>query len=176
MKLQKALEGHKKEIVSLWLERTLNSYKSSGFFKKENDSFANPVGVNIKEALNTIFDLLITNAEQLDYIEALDQIIRIRAVQTFTPAQAVAPLLELKWVIKQVFSAKKDTEPLLRELDDLDCDIDRLALMGFNVYTECREQVYRGRIKEIKSGSYVLTDAGCPSKLLQDRPRVLKNN
>ena len=176
MELKEALEGHKKEIVSLWTERTLNSYKSSGFFKKEKNSFANPVGVNIREGLSTIFDLLITDAEQPNYTKALDQIIRIRAVQAFTPAQAVAPLLELKWVVKQVFSAKKDTEPLLRELDTLDCDIDRIALMGFNLYMKCREQIYSCRLNEIKSGSHVITDGGCPSKLLQDKPIPLESN
>ena len=176
MELKEALEGHKKEIVSLWIERTLNSYKSPGFFKKESDSFANPVGVNIKDALSTIFDLLLANAEHPDYADPLDRIIRIRAVQTFTPAQAVAPLLELKWVIKQVFSTKKDAEPLLSELDTLDCDVDRIALMGFNLYMECREQIYRCRINEIKSGSHVITDSGCPSKLLQDKPTTLESN
>ena len=176
MKLTEALEGHKKEILSLWTERTLNSYTSPGFFKKEKDSFANPVGANTKEALQVIFDLLVKNAEQPDYADPIDQIIRIRAVQTFTPAQAVAPLLELKWVIKQVFSAKKETKPLLSELDSLDCDIDRIALMGFNKYMECREQIYSCRIQEIKSGSHVITDSGCPSKMLQDKPAKLDTN
>lgn len=175
MKLTEALEGHKKEILSLWTERTLNSYNSPGFFKKEQDSFANPVGANTKNALQAIFDLLIKNAEQPDYADPLDQIIRIRAVQSFTPAQAVAPLLELKWVIKQVFSPKKDTKPLLSELDSLDCDIDRIALMGFNIYMKCREQIYSCRIQEIKSGSHVITDSGCPSKMLQDKPTSLES-
>jgi hypothetical protein len=49
----------------------------------------------------------------------------------------------------------------------LDCDIDRMALTAFNIYSECREQLYRNRIRELKSGSAALTDAVCPSAILK---------
>jgi len=176
MNLTDALKNHKKAILSLWIERALDSYISPGFFKKSKDRFANPVGANTTAALTSIFDLLLTDSEPSAYAEALDQIIRIRAVQTLTPAQAVAPLLELKWVIKTQFSAHKETQPLLAELDELDCEIDRIALVGFNIYVDCREQLYRCRINEIKSGSHILTDSGCPSKLLQDEPAAKISN
>ncbi|PIE65697.1 MAG: hypothetical protein CSA26_02630 [Desulfobacterales bacterium] len=169
MNLTDALKSHKNDILTLWIDRTLDSYTSPGFFKKAKDHFANPVGVNTTAALTTIFDLLVDNSEPSAYADALDQIIRIRAVQALTPAQAVAPLLELKWIVKSQFSAKQDTQPLLMELDEFDCEIDRIALMGFNIYMECREQLYRCRIQEIKSGSHVLTDSGCPSKLVEEK-------
>lgn len=175
--LIEALRRHKKEILSLWIERTLNSYTSPGFFKKAKDPFANPVGTNITAALESIFDLLLTGADQQAYIDPLDQIIRIRAVQSFTPAQAVAPLLELKWVIKQIFSANEQSAPLLADLDAFDCDVDRVALAGFNIYVDCREQLYRCRVKEIKSGNHVTTDGGCPSRLLDKKsPDLTENN
>jgi hypothetical protein len=52
-------------------------------------------------------------------------------------------------------------------LDTLDCEIDRMALTAFNIYCECREQLYRNRIRELKSGSALLTDAACPSAVLR---------
>ena len=167
MELTEALADKKNEILSLWIARTLDSYVSPGFFKSSKDPFANPVGSNISAGLTTLLELLLANAEQQAFANALDQVIRIRAVQDFTPAQALAPFLELKWVIKQVFSGDKKTQPLLRSLDGLDCEIDRLALSAFNIYSECREQLYRNRIRELKSGSAVLTDAACPSAVLR---------
>ena len=167
MELTEALLQKKTEILSLWIERTLDSYSSPGFFKKSKDPFANPVGSNISQGLTTLYELLRTGAEAQAYHKPLDQVVRIRAVQDFTPSQALAPLLELKWVIKQVFSGDKETQPLLRTLDVLDCEIDRMALAAFDIYSECREQLYRNRVRELKSGSSVLTDAACPSKLLQ---------
>lgn len=167
MELTEALANTKKEVLSRWIERTLDSYTSPGFFKKSKDPFANPVGSNISSGLTEVFDLLLAGADQQAYLAPLDRVVRIRAVQDFTPAQAVAPLLELKWVVKQVLSSSKETKPLLSQLDNLDCEIDRIALAAFNIYCECREQLYRNRINELKSGRSILTDAACPSAIMR---------
>jgi len=170
MELTEALADKKKEILSLWIERTLDSYAAPGFFKSSKDLFANPVGVNIGNGLTALFELLAAKAEPVAFLKPLDQVVRIRAVQEFTPAQAMAPFLELKWVVKQVLSAHKETQGLMGQLDTLDCAIDRMTLAAFDIFAECREQLYRNRIRELKTGSSILTDAACPSKLVQPEP------
>jgi hypothetical protein len=176
MELAEALASKKKEILRLWIERTLDSYTAPGFFKKSQDPFANPVGSNISAGLTSLYDLLLAEAEPEAYVPPVDQVVRIRAVQEFTPAQAVAPFLELKWVIKQVFSGDKETKPLLPTLDSLDCEIDRIALTAFNIYSECRELLYRNRIRELKSGNAILTDAACPSALLRQEQASVRQD
>ena len=176
MELIEALSNKKKEILSLWIERTLDSYTAPGFFKSSKDPFANPVGVNIASGLANLLELLLCKGELQAYRKPLDQVVRIRAVQDFTPSQAMAPFLELKWVVKQVLSGDKKTQSLLVLLDPLDCEIDRMALAAFDIFSECREQLYRNRIRELKSGSSILTDAVCPSALLrQEMKDVVKN-
>lgn len=172
MELNEALLSKKEEILSLWIERTLDSYTSPGFFKKSKDQFANPVGVNIAEALGSLLELLLNKADQEAFGKPLDQVVRIRAVQEFTPSQAVAPFLELKWVVKQVLSGDKATQSVLPALDMLDCEIDRMALGAFDIFAQCREQLYRNRINELKSGNAILTDAVCPSSLERRAMRV----
>jgi len=167
MEVTEALARKKQAILSLWIERTLDSYGAPGFFKTARDPFANPVGSNITTGLTALFDLLLADSELQAFDKPLDQVVRIRAVQDLTPAQAVAPFLELKWVVKKVFSGDQGLKPLLSHLDDLDCRIDRMALAAFNIYSECREQLYRNRIRELKSGSSILTDAACPSALMR---------
>ena len=167
MNLIEALKKKKEKILSIWIERTLDSYTSSGFFKRSKDRFANPVGANIKEGLTQLFNLLVKGADPQEYTEPLDQVIRIRAIQDFSPAQAVAPILELKWVVKQVFSADKECKDLLLELDSFDCDVDRAALAAFDLYMECRDRLHRTRIRELKSGSYILTDSACASAVVR---------
>ena len=168
MNLLEALKNKKDKILSVWVERTLDSYASSGFFKRSKDKFANPVGANIREGLTRLFNLIIKGADPREYAEPLDQVVRIRAVQDFTPAQAVAPILELKWVVKQVFSSDKNCRDLLADLDAFDCDVDRAALVAFDLYMESRERLYRARIRELKSGSYILTDSGCASAIIRE--------
>ena len=141
----------------------MDSYTSSDFFKQAKDQFANPVGANIRAGLTKIFQLIATEADQQDFADPLDQVVRIRAVQEFTPAQAVEPLFELKWVVKQVFSADENCRSLLSELAPFDRDVDRVVLMAFDMYMNCRDRLYQARIRELKSGSYILTDSSCAS-------------
>ena len=167
MNLSETLQEKKKQIHSVWVDRTLDSYTSSGFFKKSLDTIANPTGANIRDGLSSILDLLLDGADPEKYSKPLDQVIRIRAVQDFSPSQAVVPFLELKWIIRQILNDNKKTRHLTQELVELDCDVDRLALAAFDTYTECREQLFQVRIKELKSGNYILSDTPCSSSLLK---------
>ncbi len=163
--LKETLLTNKEKILALWIDRTLNSYTASGFFKSSGDRFANPVGANIREGLTRLFEQVLDKAAPGDMLAPLDQVIRIRAVQEFSPSQAVAPILELKWVVRQVLANGKKKRPPAGELDDFDCDVDRLGLLAFDLYTECREQLYKNRVHEIKSGRSILTDSACASAL-----------
>lgn len=167
MNLTETLLDKKKLINEVWIERTLDSYTSSGFFKKSLDNIANPVGANIRNGLTAILDLLLGGAKPDEYSKPLDQIIRIRAVQDFTPSQAIVPFLELKWIIRQVLNDDPKTRDITLELAELDCSIDRLALAAFDTYTQCREQLYQVRINELKSGRYILSDTPCSSSMVK---------
>jgi len=173
MNVPEALKSKESKLLSIWTERTLDSYTSSGFFKQSQDQFANPVGVNIRTGLTRLFNLIVTEADPQEFVEPLDQIIRIRAVQQFTPAQAVAPILELKWVVKQVFSADKECRALLSELAAFDCEVDRAALTAFDLFMQCRDRLHNARIRELKSGSYILTDSSCASAAIRDNLREI---
>ena len=171
MNLSEALAEKKKKILETWVERTLDGYTSSGFFKRSKDRIANPTGTTTRNGLAQVLDLLLQGAEPDKYVPALDQVIRIRAVQDFTPSQAVVPFLELKWIIRQVLNEDKNTQHLPDDMSTLDCEIDRIALAAFDIYTQCREELYKVRIQELKSGSYILSDTPCVSALLRERPK-----
>ncbi|PIE57179.1 MAG: hypothetical protein CSA34_00210 [Desulfobulbus propionicus] len=166
MNLNEMLAEKKKEILSIWIDRTLDSYSSSEFFKRSADRFANPVGMGIREGLTRLFELLLEAAPAEAYLAPLDKVMRIRAVQDFTPANALAPILELKWVTRQVLK-QKSVQVAGGQLDRFDCDVDRMALMAFDCYVQCREMLYRNRIGELKSGRHMFVDNGCPSALLK---------
>ena len=171
MNLSETLQEQKKQIQTIWVDRTLDSYTSSGFFKKSLDKIANPTGGNIRDGLSSILDLLLDGADPEKYSKPLDQVIRIRAIQDFSPSQAVVPFLELKWVIRQVLNDNKKTKRLTQELTELDCQIDRLALAAFDTYMECREQLFQVRIREIKSGNYILANTPCSSPI-QEKDQI----
>jgi hypothetical protein len=174
MDLAEGFRNHKEKIVDKWVEYALSTYGSSGFFIRERDKFANPVGGNIREAFNRLFPLLVGGADSKEFAGPLEQIMSIRSVQEFSPSQAVAPLNALKHITREVFAADKERRHLVQELYDFEFAIDLAVLASFDIYMQCRERLYKVRIAEIKSGSHILTDSRCPSKLLPgDNTKVL---
>ena len=115
MDLAEALRGHKEKIVEQWVDYTLSTYKSSKFFRREGNKFANPVGGETKEALEALFLLLANNAEPQDFVEPVEKIMRMRAIQDFAPSQAVSPIHAVKHITREVLAADRDKSHLLQD-------------------------------------------------------------
>jgi hypothetical protein len=157
MALQGLLLHKKSAIVSGWFESLLASYpaETAKYLSGERDQFQNPVGRTIAPALDRIFDALVSDAGQDELQAPLDDIIRIRSVQDFTAAGAVSFVFDLKQVIRTELGERLDNGTRA-ELAALDLRIDRMALLAFDVFMECREQIYAIRAKELKNRTAAL--------------------
>ncbi len=165
--ITKCFSEHEEKIAARWIDYTLSTYTSSEFFKNETDPFANPIGGTVNAALRELLSLLIQSAGRSAYQKPLQEIIAIRAVQQFSPSQAVAPINAVKHIVREVFAAEKKGSSFSDGLYDFDFAVDIALLAAFDLYMEFRERLYSVRLREIKSGSSVLTDSRCPSKLLK---------
>lgn len=166
--LATGFKKHQEKIVDAWVEYALSTYASSRFFKEETDKFANPVGGNVRESFAQLLSALIGGEDTEKYAEPLEQFIIIRSVQQFSPSQALAPLNAVKHIVRDVFAKDKEHSHLTNELYDFEFSVDLAVLAGFDIYMKYRERLYQVRIDEIRSGSHLLTDSKCPSRLLDD--------
>jgi hypothetical protein len=130
-------------ILQRWIERTLKSYPDgmAGFLGEERDPFRNPVGHTLRENLTTLLQELMGTMDQKRVAPALDALVRMRAVQNFSPAEAVRFVFGLRQAVFEVSGAVPDS---------LATRIDELALMAFDQYMSCREQIFELRAKEIR--------------------------
>src|SRR4030042_4034461 len=153
MKLANLRAEKKSPIVDHWLQLFYDSYppETAIFLKKEKDKFDNPVGYGISRGLNGLFEALVQEMEAEQLLAALDEIIRIRALQDCSPSQALAFVFLLKNVIREELAEELEQQNLLAELLDLEARIDGLALLGFDVYTKRREKLYEIRVNEVKN-------------------------
>lgn len=174
MDLAEGFRNHREKIVNKWVEYTLSTYGSSTFFVKERDKFANPVGGNVREALDTLFQKISKGSDTKEFVQSLETLMSIRSVQEFSPSQAIAPLNGVKHITREVFGADKERAHLVAELYDFEFSVDLAVLAAFDIYMQYRERLYNIRINEIKSGNHILTDSKCPSKLLPEDNNVLK--
>ncbi len=152
MKLVDLLSQKQSAIVDKWLKWLLESYpgQSAIFLKKEKDRFDNPVGHHLSEGLARIFGVLIREADREELLAALDEVIRIRALQNFSPSKALAFIFLLKNVIREELAPELKEGQFLAELQEVDSLIDGMALLGFDAYTQRREKLCEIRVTEIK--------------------------
>ena len=152
MQIATLLSQKKAAILGRWLAMIYESYppETAIFLRKEKNRFDNPAGYRISEGLEGLYGALIQEMERDQVLTCLDEIIRIRALQNFTPSQALAFIFLLKIVIREELAEEIRKENLAAELLDLESRIDGLALLGFDVYTKRREKIYEIKADEAK--------------------------
>jgi hypothetical protein len=81
----------------------------------------------------------------------LEGILRIRAVQDTTPGQAVGFVFLLKEAITGEVAREIERRRLLRQWQEFESRVDRLACMAFDMYMQCREKVCQLRVNEVRA-------------------------
>lgn len=129
----------REEIARGWLERIAHGYsgETARFILKEHDPFRNPVGHEFREAVDVLTGELLDGMNEDRVARALDPVMKIRAVQDFAPARAVAFIFDLK-------DAVGDHDPSLCRR------IDSMVLIAFDLYMKWREKTYEVRLNEAR--------------------------
>jgi len=153
MKLADLLAQKKSTLVAKWLQLIFESYppETSSFLKKEKNRFDNPVAYQISRGIKGLYDQLLKEMDADQAFSFLDEIIRVRAIQDFSPSQALAFIFLLKNVIREELARELRELPLSEEMVELESRIDGLALLAFEVYTRRREKLYEIRVNEVKN-------------------------
>jgi hypothetical protein len=148
------LQRNSAAIKERWLKRTLASYPqdSTGFFLQTKDRFANPVGQTLATETGALVDCLMDGADAAELCLHLEEIVKIRAVQDFTPSEAVSFVFLLKETIREELRGDLSEPRLLAELVAFEDRIDQMALFAFDIFVKWREKVYSLRVREIKAG------------------------
>jgi hypothetical protein len=144
-------------IGRLWLERTLQGYakSTSRFLTEEQDRFLNPVGYAVKENLPVLYAALLLGRASDECGRALDAIIRVRAVQDFSASQAVSFIFYLKDVVRQELAGEGRIDPGGSALAAFETRIDALALLAFDLFVRCREQICEIKANDVRRRNYV---------------------
>ena len=153
MELATLLQENRETILGKWFELIIGTYPeaTSGFLRKQKDRFQNPVGYAITQSIGPIYDQVASAMDTEQLLEALDGIVRIRSVQDFTPTETIGFVFQLKAVIRAEIGDRLRDLERWNELAELESRIDRVALLAFEKYTECRENLHQVRNREVES-------------------------
>jgi len=178
MRLNNLLAQRKTAIIKYWFALAVETYPpdTASFLKKQKDPFANPVGRTISIGLDALFNELLKEMDNETITSFLDPIIRIRAIQNFSPAQAVSFIFLLKKAIRENIKKEVPEEQLFSELLLFESKIDQLAMIAFNLYMQCKEKIYDLKANEMRNSTYkAFKRAGLVREMPVDEPDIKPN-
>jgi hypothetical protein len=166
MALPDRLQQRSAAIYQRWLDDTLATYsqKAAAVFGREQDPFANPVGHALRTGTHAAWEALLAGKDASEICACLEEIIKIRAVQEFSPSQALSFVYLLKEVLRTELSSAGRTragqpDPLPGEQwMQLERQIDQIALGLFDIYVRCRGQLYELKVNEVKRSVAMLLE------------------
>jgi hypothetical protein len=146
-----ALAEKKRLISSEWLRRVLQTYpdESCRLLRLEKDPFRNPVGHALREGLPVLVEEILGGMRRDRIAPVLDSLVRIRAVQDFTPGQAVSFVFLLRDIVRKHLEDHQDAREAAEQR------IDELAVLAFDVFMTCREKLWEIRANELRRGMYM---------------------
>jgi hypothetical protein len=155
MTLTRFLKEKKPAMIKKWFDLVVDTYptETRRFLRKEKDQFGNPVGSTISHEMEILYEELLGEGDEKRIVSSLDNIIRIRAIQDFSPSEAVGFVLGLKGLIRDEsknLAAGQPEGDLSEELHAIEKRIDDALLIAFDIYSKCREKIHNLRANESK--------------------------
>lgn len=147
MPIKDLLSQKRKKIINRSFDLTISTYpeETQSFFKDRNRQFTNPVGFTTYQAIEHIIEKIISDEPIENFKTPLEELLRLRAIQDFTPSQAIGFI----FFIKKAIQEELEKEANSAELIDLLSRIDSLSLIAFDIYMVQREKIYNIKANEL---------------------------
>lgn len=179
MKITTLLQQQRTAILKKWFDSVADAYplETSRFLKTQQDPFANPVGNAMTSGLEGLLEEFAKGAEREKLIRLLDPIIRIRAVQDFSPSQAVGFIFNLKKIIRDFINNIANAQVAQDDLARLEAEIDAAGLLAFDIYMGCRERLYDIKANQERTKVFkAFKRAGLVTEPSEDDPGLTVSN
>ncbi len=147
------LSEKKRAIAVEWLDRVLETYPEdfSRLLRLESEPFRNPVGHALREGITVLVEEILGGMDSGRTTPALDGIVRIRALQSFTPGQAMSFIFLLREVVRNHLGDQDEVMEIVEQR------IDELAQFAFALFMACRAKIFEIKVNELKRSRYVQT-------------------
>jgi len=131
-------------VLAAWRQRIFRTFpaETATFLERETDPFRNPLGDRIAEGTARLLDGLLRGCAPAEMREAMDVLVRLRAVQGHPPSQALEFIFLLKDALRLVVGGE--------DAAVFDRRVDAMALVGFDAYARCREEIQEIRVRELR--------------------------
>jgi hypothetical protein len=145
--------AEREQILAKWNEAVFATYplNTTGFARTQEDQFRNPGGHAIRLALEEVYNAVSGQLSSEKLLrDSLEMFVKLRAVQNFTPVQALGVMYLLKPLLRERILPACLQNGLLDEYLEAESRLDTAALLACDIYAASRERIFEERIGEIK--------------------------
>lgn len=154
MSIYERITHNRERILSLWLASALpQGYTLPSTKDVEDTRFLAPADYLLTEEMEALLTWLVSDEEPVKARLPLQEICRLKAVQSVNSSEALSFVFDLKDIVRLVLGDAGDTEPcgeLCTEYRKLDKRIDQLMLLALDEYADCKERIMEIRIEEMR--------------------------
>ena len=153
--LEQRLLGRKEEILEDWRRAVLATYpaETASFAMAEKDPFCDPIGHALIRTGHALWEMAMTGMERQRAEENLRDIVRIRAVQDFSPSQALSFVDAMRKAIRRKIPAVAVEKTGLNHLLCIESRLDEAMFVAVDLYVACKKQIDDIRIREAKAAN-----------------------
>jgi hypothetical protein len=151
--LEQALFSRKGAILEEWRRAVLATYaaETAAFLTSEKDPFCNPVGHVLTQTGDALFEIAMAGMERERTEEDLRDIVRVRAVQDFSPSRALSFVDAMRKAIRHQALPMVVEETGFRHLLCIESRLDEAMLVAIDLYVACKKRIDDIRVKEAKA-------------------------
>jgi hypothetical protein len=154
MTVREVLGERQDAVLVRWREliRASDSRAVTSLPARGSDPFHDPVGAALLKGTAAILEAMWGEGEPEAVRPGLDEIVRVRSVQTLTASQALGFVFLLRRALHEIAGDVLDAG----EWPRLDARLDAISLQAFEIYVACREKVFEIRAREAARANSVL--------------------
>jgi hypothetical protein len=154
------VKDRREHIAAEWTNALLRTYPEEGakFFGSVMNQFTNPAGYVFRSNIKNLLDKLLDGVQEDQLSQDLDAVLRIRAVQGLTPSTALCFIPALKEILFREVCQVVAQDQADALLHDWYIRIDRLLLMGFDIYMGCREVLWQQKANQLYDRTHKLLE------------------
>ncbi len=153
------LKMNESAVVEQWEKYIIDNYPkdSSKFLIGNKNQFDNPIGYTIRTEIPVIFKAILNNEFDDNFVNSLENFIRIRAIQNYSVEEANSFLKYVKVLIENYVKTNFNSE-IFDEYLELNGRLEKVLHKSFESYLKMKQKLMEIKLDEVKRKNQRMVD------------------
>ncbi|MFH1049528.1 MAG: RsbRD N-terminal domain-containing protein [bacterium] len=160
MEIINYLQENRNALIAKWQQAIIDTYPEGAgkFLSVNKNQFGNPIGFTLNQELPKIYDELTGKMDNAILNLSIESIIKLRAVQDFSPSEAVGFINLLKNIVVDETQAMMTKKSFIDSYFTFEKNIEIANGIAFEKYLEMKLKLSEIKINEVRKRNQRMVD------------------